>query len=117
MVEILETVLYGERLRELGMCSLQQRWARGDRIAVFNNIKSRPVEEGANLFTAPLDTRTKSNGFKLQERRFHLNSRKHFLTVRAVSRWNKLPWRVVESRLLEVFKRRLDEHLSGESDF
>ena len=69
------------------------------------------------MFTAALETRTRSNGFKLQERRFQLNSRKHFLTVRAVRRWNKLPWRVVESLSLEVFRRRLDEHLSRVSDF
>ena len=47
------------------------------------------------MFTAALETRTSSNGFKLWERRFHLNSRKHFMMVRVVHRWNKLPWRVV----------------------
>ena len=52
-----------------------------------------------------------------KERRFNLNSRKHFLMVMAVRRWNKLPPRVVESPSVEVFRRRLDEHLSGESDF
>ena len=117
MVEGLASMTYGERLRELGMCSLQQRRASGDMIAVFNYVKGNHVEEGANLFTAALETRTRSNGFKLWERRFHLNSRKPFLTVRAVRRWNKLPPRVVESPSLEVFRRRLDEHLSGESDF
>ena len=35
--------------------------------------------------------------------------------VRAVRRWNKLPRRMVESPLLEVFRTRLDEHLSGVS--
>ena len=55
---------YGERLRELGMCSLQQRRARGDRIAVLNYVKGNHVEEGANLFTAALETRTRSNAFK-----------------------------------------------------
>ena len=69
------------------------------------------------MLTAALETRTRSNGFKLQERRFHLNGRNHFLTVRAVCRWNLLPWRVVETPSLEVFRRRLDKHLSGESDF
>ena len=84
-------------------------------IAVFNYVKGNHVEEGTNLFTAALETRTRSNGCKLWERRFHLNIRKPFL--RAVRRWNKLPWRVVESPRLEVLRRRLDEHLSGESDF
>ena len=117
MVEGLASMTSGERLRELGMCSLQQRRARGNMIAEFNYVKGNHVEEGANLCAAALETRTRSNGFKLRERRFHLNSRKHFLTVRAVCRWNKLPPKVVESPSLEVFRRRLDEHLSGESDF
>ena len=54
------------------------------------------------MFTAALETRTMSSGLKLWDRRFHLNSRKHFLTVRAVGRWNKLPPRVVKSPSLKV---------------
>ena len=104
MVEGLESMTYGERLRELGMCSLQQRRAREDIIAVFNYVKGNHVEEGANLLTAALESRTRSHGFKLREKRFHFNSRKPFLTVRAVRRWNKLPRRVVESPSLEVFR-------------
>ena len=109
MVEGLASMTYGERLRELGMSSLQQRRARGNMIAVFNYVKVNHVQEEANLFTAALETRTRSNGLKLQDRRFHLNSRKHFLMVRVVHKWNLLPRRVVESPSLEVFRRRLDE--------
>ena len=99
------------------MCSLEERRARGDRIAVFNYLKGRHVEKEASLFTAVLASRSRSNGFKVQEGRFQLNSRKHLLMVRAVRRWNKLPRRVVESPSLEVWRRRLDEHLSGVSNF
>ena len=67
--------------------------------------------------TAALETRTRSRGFKLRERRFRLSSRKPFLRVKAVRRWNLLPWRVAESPLVEVFRRRLDEHLSGVCEF
>ena len=38
------------------------------------------------------------------------------LMVRAVHKLNLLPRRVVESLSLEVFRRRLDKHLSGVSD-
>ena len=86
-------------------------------IAVFNYVKDNHVEEEANLFTAALEARTRSNEFKLREKRFHLNGRKHFLMMRAVRRWYKLPLRVMDSPSLEVFRRRLDEYLSGESDF
>ena len=47
LVEGLESMPYKERLRDLCMCSLEQRRARGDMIAVFNYIKDRHVEEGA----------------------------------------------------------------------
>uniref|UniRef100_A0A670KJT9 Reverse transcriptase domain-containing protein n=1 Tax=Podarcis muralis TaxID=64176 RepID=A0A670KJT9_PODMU len=84
MVKGLETMPYEERLRELGMFSLEKRRLRGDMIAMFIYIKGCHIEEGERLFSAAPEKRTRSNGSKLQERRFHLNIRKNFLTVRAV---------------------------------
>uniref|UniRef100_A0A670JAM0 Reverse transcriptase domain-containing protein n=1 Tax=Podarcis muralis TaxID=64176 RepID=A0A670JAM0_PODMU len=113
MIKGLETMPYEERLRELGMFSLEKRRLRGDMIAMYKYIKGCHIEEGERLFSAAPEKRTRSNGSKLQERRFHLNIRKNFLTVRAVRQWNLLPRSVVESPSLEVFKQRLDNHMSG----
>uniref|UniRef100_A0A803TL93 Reverse transcriptase domain-containing protein n=1 Tax=Anolis carolinensis TaxID=28377 RepID=A0A803TL93_ANOCA len=113
MIKGLENKPYEERLKELGMFSLQKRRLRGDKIAMYKYVKGSHREEEANLFSAALQTRTRNNGFKLQERRFHLNIRKNFLTVRAVRQWNSLPGAVVEAPSLEAFKQRLDGHLSG----
>uniref|UniRef100_A0A803T918 Reverse transcriptase domain-containing protein n=1 Tax=Anolis carolinensis TaxID=28377 RepID=A0A803T918_ANOCA len=113
MIKGLENKPYEERLKELGMFSLQKRRLRGDMIAMYKYMKGSHREEGASLFSAALQTRTRNNGFKLQERRFHLNIRKNFLTVRAVRQWNSLPGAVVDAPSLEAFKQRLDGHLSG----
>jgi len=60
------------------------------------------------LHTACLIDRTKGNGHKLKPRRFPLNIRKCFFTVKVTEHWHRLPREVVEFPSLEVLKSHLD---------
>ncbi|GAB0207626.1 mitochondrial enolase superfamily member 1 [Grus japonensis] len=113
MIRGLEQLSYEDRLRQLGLFSLEKRRLWGDLIAAFQYLKGAYRKDGEGLFMRECSDRTRGNGLKLKEGRFTLYMRKKFFTVRMVRHWNRLPREVVDAPSLEVFKARLDGALGN----
>jgi len=87
---------------------------QGDLIAACQYLNGASKQEGSQLFQRVDNSRTRGNDSKWKERKFRLDVRGKFFTMRVVRCWNSCPERLRMPRpSLEVFKARLDGALGS----
>jgi len=62
-------------------------------------------------FSVVCSDKPRSNGLKLERRKFHTNVQKNYFMARLTEHWNSLPREVVEFHSTEILKTCLDAYL------
>jgi len=111
LVQGLKNRPYQERLKILGLYSLEQRRLRGDLIEMYKILTGRENIDYTQFFTlAPTHHNTRGHSLRLCVSRSTLRLRQKFFSQRAVNDWNGLPQSVVDASSVNLFKNRLDKY-------
>ena len=98
---------YHRRLQHLNLYSLEKRRLRGQLIETFKILKGIDNIDHRNLFTLS-SNQTRSNGWKVELKRYNTSHCGNFFTYKIASFWNRLPADVVNSTSINQFKNSLD---------
>ena len=115
LVPELRHLSYPSRLEELNLFSLETRRLRGQLIEVFKILNGFDNVDYSEMFTLREGV-TRTNGYKLELKRYHRDLCGNYFTYSICNRWNELPTDVVNSASVDMFKERLDrclEHRLG----
>ena len=113
MVPQLRHLTYENRMKSLGIISLENRRIRGDLIEAFKILKELDKVDPSDFFTLAQSTHaTRGHQMKVYKPALkkNLNCRKYFFTMRVINHWNELPTDVVNAKTVNAFKNRLDKY-------
>ena len=112
LIPSLRNKTYHNRLKSLGLQSLETRRMRGQLIEVYKILNNHDSVDGILQLADPASI-TRNNGYKLRGKRFRSDVAKNFFANRVVNDWNALPSHVVGSPSINAFKNNLDKYLKS----
>ena len=113
LVKCISKLSYQDRLRYLGLYSLERRRKRGDLIETFKILSKLDDTDPDLFFERSRTTHLRGHSMKLFKKRSSTTARRNFFSQRVVDDWNGLPEEVVEATSVDSFKRRLDKYMDS----
>ena len=102
---------YEERLRIIGLTTLEKRRTRGDLIETFKIMTGREAVAPGIFFTPTQQFHgLRGHSLKLSKPRCRTSLRQNYFSVRVIDEWNGLPQWVVDATSVNCFKSSLDKH-------
>ena len=107
MVEGMVCLEYRERLRRLGLWTLEERRNRGDLLEVYKISKGLSKVAMDDFFHVGTGQRTRGHSLRVSKKQSAKDFRLHFFSQRVVNRWNALDQETVDAPSLNSFKNGL----------
>ena len=108
---------YPERLKLLGLTTLEDRRVRGDAIEVFKYLRDFLDVNKETLFTSKVPeepkTRHQNSCMPLIAPRANQDLRQNFFSVRGAKLWNSLPTEIRECTSVNSFKNAYDRYFAS----
>ena len=115
MVSGLKGKSYLDRLKEVGLTTLESRRIRGDMIQVWKTLHQKDDVKPETWFTPSHGqrlgslTRYTSDKWNMKSSNPNREIRRHFWSIRSVDQWNDLPPELKNAETLNLFKNGYDK--------
>ena len=114
MVSGLRADTYEDRLKELGLLSLEERRHQADMVLVYKILHGKEDIEAADMFSMAAEavrvTRTAADPLNVRVRHGRLDCRKFSFSVRVTELWNNIPADIKNSRSVSSFKTAYNKY-------
>ena len=114
MVSGLKSADYEERLKELGMTTLEERRHQADMLYVYKILTGRENVDRSEWFTMAAEasraTRSTAHGLNIRVKHGRLEVRRNFFSVRVSAQWNEVPGVIKDMRTIDGFRAAYARH-------
>lgn len=102
-----EALLFGNRLRELGLSKLETRRLKGHLLTMFQYLQSGYKKNGDSLYTGNHTEKMKDNRYNVNSGEIQTGHKRKVL-YNEISQWNNLLKKVVNFPVLDIFEIQID---------